>query len=233
MQVARRVLRNPRLSKPLKDELGYAVIRAGILDELLKRSIEHLDQSAQTIIDEKARVIFLSNTIMQNGRLEAITLLMVNLQMVQELIEHYGHRTSVKALWTIYSEIFITAMLVDKMDEMDLDSTLEIILSNTITELPGFTNVVHSLIEGTTSALFTLRVGAITRNLLCNGMHDASPRHERRVSANQQAFRRAAAILPGATAELTKTLIQKAGSIIGRNVFGSRKPNPSDPAPSA
>jgi hypothetical protein len=215
MKVARRLIENSALSTESMLPLRSAIGRKALLDEPMLDFIAQLDESAMQKIDAKASLAFVSNTIVQNGRLEAVALLSVNIRLVHDLVAHYGFRPSLASLMRIYGEVFVMAFLVDEVGDLDLDSALSMCLSPAISAIPGFHLITHSLIQGATSSLFTLRVGMITRDILKEGLGSRAARPERRRQVNREAAARAAVVIPQAMGDLKNALLQRINPLSG------------------
>jgi hypothetical protein len=209
LKVARRLSENNAISGDAALALRTAIGRKALLDEPLLDFIAELDETALQKIDDRAILAFVSNAIVQNGRLEAIALLSVNIRLVHDLVDHYAFRPSLSTLMRIYGEVFVTAFLVEEVGDLDVGSALGMSVSPALGALPGFELMAHSLFQGATSCLLTLRVGMITRDILKDGLGSRASRHERRRLANREAASRVPKVFPKAMTDLTNALLRR------------------------
>src|ERR1019366_8895012 len=91
----------------------------------LAAAINAQTESAAKIIREHAVIIFVSTAVSQNGRLNAIAVLAANLRLVRTLVRHLGYRPPLPMLVKIYAQIFLAALVADKLEDLDLAGGIE------------------------------------------------------------------------------------------------------------
>jgi hypothetical protein len=142
-------------------------------EKQLNKSYELLDIASIDIIKSRSKNVFLSTSISQNGKLDLIFVLINQLTMIRELTDLNRHRTSLKDLFKLYSNVVVSAITADLLSESDLSNIIVTTLSSTsLANIPGASAsggiIASSLIEGSSDAFLTLRVGFLTKELLTN-----------------------------------------------------------------
>lgn len=138
------------------------------LGAALKEHFDFRDNNVKEIIKSNAKVSFVATAMSQNGSLDALILIITNVRMIKDIIREYKIRPSFQRLIKIYSEVFAAAFVIEQLESHIDDSVLEKCLDIKI-PIPFLTFFISSLLQGTGSAFFTLRVGFITKRYLYEG----------------------------------------------------------------
>lgn len=161
------VLRN-RLSR------NKLVKKAGLdtsTEEGMKQALELLNVEAQTVIKATAKSVFLTTSISQNGKLDALTVFITQSRMIWKVAHIYWQRPSIGDMIKLYGNVGATALIASELDEIDITRQIEPII-NAVLRSPGRSIpvighaahiVTDSLLEGSTNAFLTLRVGIVTQ----------------------------------------------------------------------
>ena len=137
----------------------------------MKQALELLNREAQTIIKQTAKSVFLTTSISQNGKLDALTVFITQSTMIWRVSHIYWQRPSVRDMIKLYGNVGATALIASELDEIDITRQIEPII-NAVLRSPGRSIpvighaahiVTDSLLEGSTNAFLTLRVGIITQ----------------------------------------------------------------------
>ncbi|WP_106830793.1 DUF697 domain-containing protein [Parabacteroides pacaensis] len=151
------------------DEKELVLIK--IADEMEKR-LRHMDH----IIKEQALTVFLISALSQNGKFDFISALVINFKMIKQIVLTSGFRPTYTQLIRIYIHVlsasFITYFSDEMLDDIDFSS-----LANTL-HVPGI--FISSLIDGTVTALMTLRIGYIAKMYIQTGSEAFNKRTARR-----------------------------------------------------
>ncbi len=140
-------------------------------DEDLKEALKILDEKANTIINDTATSVFLTTAVSQNGKLDAFTVLVTQCKMIWSIAHLYWQRPSLKDMSHLYGNVGAAAFLASEIEDIDLSRQIEPIL-NAVVKSPGRSiplvgHAAHiltdSLLEGSTNAFLTLRVGVIAK----------------------------------------------------------------------
>lgn len=138
----------------------------------LQEAISILDQKAEEEIKKVASTVFLTTAISQNGKLDALTVLVTQSKMVWKVAHIYYQRPNLKDLANLYANVGAATFLASEIEDMDLTEqfqpVLRAMMKNTATKsipIVGATAnlIMDSLLEGTTNAFLTLRVGVIAK----------------------------------------------------------------------
>lgn len=155
--------------KSHRDELTaffrtHATDREAVLDKISEEMDVRLGKMDR-VIREHALTVFLITGLSQNGKFDFISAMAVNFKMIGRLVATSGFRPTYARLIRIYTQVlgasFITYFSEDMLDDIDFSS-----VTNTV-RLPGI--LVSSLLDGTVTALMTLRIGYITQLYIRTG----------------------------------------------------------------
>lgn len=154
------------------------------------------------IIVKNAKTMMVSTAICQNGKLDMISVFVVNLKMIKELVIAAGFRPSYIKLGKISARILITALIAEGIeDKVNLMEVLPDSFAKNIEKVPLLGTVAESVLQGTVNALLCLRVGIITRKYLF-----ADSNLKTKADIKLEAIKESAVLLPSVVAEFTKTL---------------------------
>jgi hypothetical protein len=139
-------------------------------EELTKARIL-LDGEARKIIENTAGSVFLTTAVSQNGKLDAMTVLVTQTRMVWRIAHIYWQRPSIKDMITLYGNVGATALLASEIEDMDITRQVEPIINSLLNSpgrsLPVVGHAAHiitdSILEGSTNAYLTLRVGVVAQ----------------------------------------------------------------------
>ncbi len=185
-KVASQLVNSGVLPTEHQNRLAGAVGLGSDLRKPLSEAVNVQIESSMKIIHEHAVLVFVSTSVSQNGRLDAIAVLATNFSLVRTLVRHFGYRPPLTALINIYSKICLAALVADELDDLDVEGVLGQLGFGAVTAIPGAALVVSSVLDGTFNSLLTLRVGFITRKYLLNVGADLK-RTEIRKAANREA----------------------------------------------
>jgi len=144
------------------------IVQSGInivTDADIQKAFAVLDTRANDLIKNTASTVFLSTAISQNGRLDAIMVLMAQMKLVWQITHLYFQRPSLKQMAKL---TFVASELDDMNLARYIEPGLSTILGTSVLKMvPGAQVaagiITNSIIEGTANSFLTLRVGVITR----------------------------------------------------------------------
>ncbi len=140
----------------------------------LPGSIEVLNKKTDEIIGQTAYVVFLTTSISQNGKLDSLTVFFTQIRMVWNVAHIYYQRPTIRDLIYLYSNVGASSFLASEIEDIDFTRQIEPIANALFKNVSGrsvpilgnATQVVlDSLMEGSTNAFLTLRVGIIAKKL--------------------------------------------------------------------
>lgn len=125
-----------------------------------------LKKEMNKIIMKNAKTVMISTAISQNGRLDMLTVMVVNIRMIKELVVVCGFRPSMSHLSKLTLNVFTTALIAEGLENMNLDEILPASTTNALAEIPLIKPLISSVVQGISNALLTIRIGIVTRKYL-------------------------------------------------------------------
>ncbi len=132
--------------------------------EGVKNVLIHRDDEANKVIRQAALNVFIVTGISQNGSLDIITALGINLQMINRVVNLRHSRPTLTQLFELYVVIIASALIISITDNI-LD---EIDTSEIFGSVAGglAKTLISSSINGAMNAYLTLRIGKMTMRYL-------------------------------------------------------------------
>ncbi len=180
------------LTDSLGDALKLKESLSGIFDKTIKKELNK-------IIVTHAESVFMTTAISQNGRLDAIAVLTINLRLIKELVVKCGFRPSYASLGRLSFNVLTTAIVAESIEDMKFSELFPQSSLNALGEIPFLKTITGSLAQGAGNALLSLRVGIICRNFLFMNLKGISKREIKRM-----AFAEAVTLFPKVVGESIK-----------------------------
>ncbi|MGB3618117.1 MAG: DUF697 domain-containing protein [Catalinimonas sp.] len=207
-RVARRLARNRLLNgHPLETEAD------------VREALAVLNAHADAIVRRTAKGVFLTTAVSQNGKLDALTVLVSQSKMVWDVAHVYYQRPAPRDILQLYGNVAAATFFAAQIEDMDVSEHIEpvvgTLLQGTVVKsvpLVGTaTNIVmDSLLEGTVNAYLTLRVGVVTRRY-CGAPSDFEPKQARKA-----AYAEAAGLL-------RRIVVESSGEVVTSVARASRR----------
>ena len=152
-----------------------SLVRAEGIDvstpEGYEKAIHFLDSHARKVIQDTAASVFVTTAISQNGKLDALTVLVTQTRMVWKIAHIYWQRPTLRDMTTLYGNVAATALFASELEEMDISRQIEPVINSLVNSpgrsIPVVGHAAHiitdSLLEGSTNAFLTLRVGIVAQ----------------------------------------------------------------------
>ena len=206
-----RLKRNPHL---IADELET--------NEQIKHAIAKLSIKADEIVKQHANSVFVSTSLMQNGRLDGLIVLVTQLRMIWLIARVFFQRPSPRQMLYLYGNVGTNVVLAQNIQDIELSElaaplVVSIVpsLNGAIPGMQGISNLIlNSLANGSANAFLTLRVGVMAR-MYCEAL--SSPQSE---TIRSGATRKALEMLGSITKEQGNLIVKGAMGIVTRK-FGS------------
>jgi hypothetical protein len=197
-RVAKRLLAQGNLPEEEITKLEFALkgTKAELKPALYHTYNKVVKKQMNKIIKKNAKTVMISTAISQNGRLDFFTIIVVNLRMIKDLVVMCGFRPSFKNLAKLTINVFTTALIAEGLENMDLNDMLPTSTMNVLGDIPFVKPVISSVIQGTSNALLTLRIGIVTRKYLFSDAQEITKEQIRR-----NALLEAAKMLPSVFAD--------------------------------
>lgn len=182
-----------------------------LVDDLMNKVVK---KEVMNIIKTHAKTVMISTAISQNGRLDFLTVVVVNIKMISKIVEAIGFRPSYPELAKLIIQVMTTALVAEGLENIDLNDVLPQQTLNSIGEIPFIKPILSSTTQGISNALLTLRMGIVTREFLIPTKKATALGQVRKI-----AFLEAAALTP--------LVVADALTIFPKTVFNLFKPNKS------
>ena len=168
-----RLTKNPVIASeyPGVADLNRAVrTRASDLHSQVELAVAFLDAKAKSIAAAHAAAVFTTTAVSQSGRLDTALVLSAQIRMIKEIAVLYYQRPSLRELVGLYANVGATAFLAGEIEDSEILAVLGAPITAGITGLipvggtdPLISLLVNSLLDGSTNAFLTLRVGVLAR----------------------------------------------------------------------
>jgi hypothetical protein len=151
-------------------------------NEEIESAIGVLSKEADSVVRKTASTVFLSTALMQNGRLDALILLVTQIQMVTRVARVYVQRPSPREMIRLYVNVAGTAFISSGLEQLDLGEMVAPLATSVVPALkggiPGLSGISALLVKcvsnGAANAFLTLRVGEVARRY-CELTSQSSP----------------------------------------------------------
>ncbi len=199
------------IEKTLNNPLELKQTLSQVFDRTIKKEIDK-------IIISHAETVFLTTAISQNGRLDSIAVITINLRLIKELVLKCGFRPSYPALGRLSFNILTTAIIAESLENMNLSELFpKSKWLDSLNNVPLLGTVTGSLAQGAGNALLSLRVGIICRNYLFMNLKGLNKKQ-----IKQMAFGEAMLLFPRVIAESIKKVPTRFRNIFGK-MFGTKE----------
>ncbi|MCW5550328.1 MAG: DUF697 domain-containing protein, partial [Opitutaceae bacterium] len=176
--------------------LEAALVQPSELPAAVEVAFGELDDALKAEIKKHALMVFLSTSISQNGRLDALSVLAFDFRLIHRLAKTCGYRPSILELSRLYIRIFAATLIAGAVEDLDVGAVAARVTEASISSIPGIDLMapavgiaMKSATEGTINGMVTLRLGYVTKAILLErGLHAdrAELRREANVWARQE-----------------------------------------------
>ncbi|MBU1145468.1 MAG: YcjF family protein [Firmicutes bacterium] len=182
------------ITDSLNDPLALKQSLSIVFDKTIKKELNKL-------IVKHAETVFLSTAISQNGRLDSLAVITINLKLIKELVLKCGFRPSYSSLGRLSFNVLTSAVIAESLEDINFNEIFPSKGLNALAEIPFLKTIIGSFAQGVGNALLSLRVGIICRNYLFMNLKGVSKSQIRKM-----AFAEAVLLLPSVLAESVKKL---------------------------
>jgi uncharacterized membrane protein YcjF (UPF0283 family) len=148
------------------------------------------------IIIQNAKTVMISTAISQNGRLDMLTVMVVNIKMIKELVVKCGFRPSFKNLSKLTVNVFATALIAEGLEGLDFNELFPNTTTGIFADIPFIKPITSSIIQGISNALLTARIGIVARKYLL-----ADGREITKTEIRKQSLKESISIMPQVVTE--------------------------------
>lgn len=178
--VKKNLIKQSDISQREKEALKQATTKEALQITLNEIFNSTLKKKINKLIFDHAKTVFISTAISQNGRMDLIASFVVNLRLIKEIVRTCGFRPNFKNLSKLAINVFSTALIAEGLENIDFSELLPANAQSFIKNIPFGKVVTESLVQGTSNAILTLRVGIITRKYLFSDAKELSKKDIRR-----------------------------------------------------
>lgn len=208
-RVAENIVKEPYLSDEQKklisdgkdSPIGLKAALSTVFDETIKKELNK-------VIVTHAESVFLTTAISQNGRLDLLAVLIINLRLIKELVVKCGFRPSYAALGKLSLNVMASAIVAESLEDINFNELFPSQGLKALDDIPFLKIVTGSLAQGAGNALLSLRVGIICRNFLFMNL-----KGQTRKEIRKNAFAEAVLLFPSVIGESMKKLPTRLKSI--------------------
>lgn len=193
-----------KITDSLDDVLELKKTLSNIFDETIKKELNKM-------IISHAETVFLSTAISQNGKLDAIAVITINLKLIKNLVLKCGFRPSYYSLGKLSVNVLSTAIIAESLEDMNFSELFPSTGVNALAEIPLLKTITGSFAQGVGNALLSLRVGIIARNYLFMNIKGLKKNEIRKL-----AFGEAVILLPRVLVESMKKLPSRFKGLFGK-----------------
>ncbi len=216
-KVANTLIKNEDISKreqeALKASMHDPILLQTNLNELFNSTLK---KRVNKLIFNHSKTVFISTAISQNGRLDLIASLVVNVRLVKEIVRTCGFRPNFKNLSKLTLKVFSTALIAEGLESVDFSEMLPGNIQTALRSIPFARVVTDSIAQGISNAILTLRIGIITRKYLF-----ADSKELTKNSIRRGAFIETIKILPNVLKDSFKNIPDKF-----KNIFKKKDDEP-------
>lgn len=118
------------------------------------------------LIIKNSETVLVSTALSQNGNLDMLSVIAINLKMIKEIVQLSGFRPTYPNLAKLSLNVLVTSIIAEGIEELEVSELLPNKISETMTDLPFIKTISSSIMGGIANGLLTCRVGVVTRTYL-------------------------------------------------------------------
>lgn len=158
---------SPERMEQISDALD-AGDRAGLKKAMREAYATDVGGFANSLIWKNAGKAFLTTSISQNDKIDALSVLLVNLSMIKQIVGVYGYRPSYAKLFRIYLAVLKNSLIAYGMQNVNWFNVFGKFFTGFARKIPLIDTLVDSAVQGTVSAFLTVLIGYKTKKYLCS-----------------------------------------------------------------
>lgn len=166
-KVAKRLIESKKLSNESIENLYFSMKDCEELRLSLESCYENdIRPNMNEVIKKHAETVFISTAVSQNGKLDFLSVLFINMRLIKELVVLAGFRPNFKKMAKLTFNVLSTALIAEGLENLDLNQLIPSGTTKVISELPFVKPILSSFTQGISNCLLTLRVGFVCQNYL-------------------------------------------------------------------
>ena len=135
------------------------------INETLKKIYDtDVSKKVHAIILKSETKSFCCTAISQNDKMDALSVLFINLRMIKSILFAYGTRPSMYKLVKIYTRIIVSSLVAYGMQNISVSNILTKFVKATANIVPALGTLIDSAVQGATGAILTMIIGYKTKS---------------------------------------------------------------------
>lgn len=122
-----------------------------------------VNSKVRSIILKSATKAFCTTAISQNDKVDALSVLFIDVKMIKSILFAYGTRPSMYKLVKIYTHIIINSLIAYGMQNISVSNILTKFVKATANLVPALGTLIDSAVQGATGAILTMIIGYKTK----------------------------------------------------------------------
>lgn len=118
-----------------------------------------VNNKVRSIILKSATKAFCTTAISQNDKIDAMSVLFINIKMIKSILFAYGTRPSMYKLVKIYTQIIISSLVAYGLQNVSVSNILTKFVKATANLVPALGTLIDSAVQGATGAILTMIIG--------------------------------------------------------------------------
>ena len=166
-RAAKQLLDNPVLTEKDREKLTSVLNnRKELKPELANIFKTTIKDEINKVIVRNAKTVMVTTALSQNGNLDMISVVGLNLKMIREITDLTGFRPTLPKLAKLSLNVLMTALIAEGLDDAEISELLPNKLSEVLTDIPFVKTISNSIMSGAANGLLTCRVGIVTQKYL-------------------------------------------------------------------
>jgi hypothetical protein len=185
-KAAKKLLDNPVLTEEDKELLRANLSnKEELKSELTKVFSGTIKEEINKVIIKNSKTVMVSTALSQNGNLDMISVIGINLKMIREITELTGFRPTTPKLAKLSLNVLTTSLIAEGLDDAEISELLPNKFSEALTDLPFVKTLSNSIMSGIANGLLTCRVGVVTQKYLFMDSELLSKKEIRRMAIKE------------------------------------------------
>ncbi len=171
-KVAKNIIEtNDNVSKDSKNLLRSFMNNRVELNATLKKLYKtEISKDINKTINLCASKVLLTTALSQSGKFDALNVVLSNIRMIMQICVKCGYHPTYAKLTKLIIKVFRNAIVAYSIESLNIGeavtSGINKLTDNLLGSIPIVGTITKSVLEGSTNALLTLRIGILTRKYL-------------------------------------------------------------------
>ena len=171
-KVAKNIIEtNDNVSKDSKNLLRTFMHNRVELNNTLKKLYKtEISKDINKTITLTASKVLLTTALSQSGKFDALNVALTNVRMIMQICVKCGYHPTYAKLTKLIIKVFRNAIIAYSIESLNVGEAVTTginkLTDNLLSGIPVVGTITKSILEGSTNALLTLRIGILTRKYL-------------------------------------------------------------------